>query len=463
MAFKKIERAAALIEVGESDLENPYGSNSIPPRGKWHQRSLYNQLLYPESLPEPLDTWYGKIYYGRIDPQQNIIIPKTKYVSSLGAAATFGLRINEIVGNNFIGFVRHMQNAKAVGVLQTDDANSYIYDPKAYEGYVNPSTQYDSYIKHLFESFKQAVSPAQENRIVDFASFVPIFTQYLSTVAKHSPITQSAFVLTRLCNRFGSGLSIAIARGKPDEDIYKYREFLADPNFPFYVRCAKKYGFLVNKNAPWVLTADLFTTAFLERMGYWHTEDYQFLDEKNFFPYYFERTSNTDIGILKKFLVNAYNMFDQHRPWRKDLSFTLNPTCLRAQTKIKRPGIPPGEEGLKMVDTILTDKYLLNLYIDLRSIETKKPFRISKKFRYDAADAYRTPRIASLSKLQNAARWVGEQFRDYIYFDNYPFYASMEGLRFMEEGLDKTNQSDTMETEDTLAPPMGNGDSNDSY
>ena len=53
---------------------------------------------------------------------------------------------------------------------------------------------------------------------------------------------------------------------------------------------------------PWVLTADLFTDAFLATLTNFYTPDYQIMDKDNFFPTFFTPAATTDIMDLILFI-----------------------------------------------------------------------------------------------------------------------------------------------------------------
>ena len=65
------------------DLENPEGSNSLGSLANYFERKLYAEAVYPDSSPRPLDTWYGKIYYGKVDRDQVIVLPRQNSPSAL--------------------------------------------------------------------------------------------------------------------------------------------------------------------------------------------------------------------------------------------------------------------------------------------------------------------------------------------------------------------------------------------
>ena len=59
-------------------LTHPQGKNDLSAEAKYYQRLMYKEAIYPAptEAPKPLDTWYDKQLYGRLDRCQNTIIPE---------------------------------------------------------------------------------------------------------------------------------------------------------------------------------------------------------------------------------------------------------------------------------------------------------------------------------------------------------------------------------------------------
>ena len=52
-------------------LTDPRGRNGLSSFEAYYERLLYKEMIYPPFLWEPLDTWYDKQYYGKVDRLQN--------------------------------------------------------------------------------------------------------------------------------------------------------------------------------------------------------------------------------------------------------------------------------------------------------------------------------------------------------------------------------------------------------
>lgn len=389
------------------DLQNPNpkGKNGQASFAAYYQRLLYREV-YPSNIWSPLDTWYDKQYYGKVDRIQNTIVPATSLLSAIRTSKVPNLLALNFVAKAFDELATHMQHAKVLGVLDPD-GNSSILEMKAHRAFEDPMKVYGNFLSTIFESFNSKVHPFTD-QIIDFSSFYRLFVEHLTLVADYLPITLTNYLLTDTVGPFNSGLSIAIDTAQFSDDNYKYTSYVEDPNYNFYVRSAKKYGFVVNKNAPWLLTADLFSEATIQQFPPSVSED-------NFFYVYYDSTYLKDIPILKQFIINSYTSFITRNPWYEKRVF--KPGC--DTFRVERTMRPSLVSNAPTTD-IITEKQLANLYLQLRSTEAKSPVQLTKKLYTEMSSIYEATPTEALSPLENVARYINLIFRDYIYSTSYP-------------------------------------------
>jgi len=393
------------------DLLNPAGTNGLSSYALYFQRLMYKEEIYPSNLITPLDTWYDKQYYGVVDRTQNTIIPQLANLAPITKSTTENLLALNFVARAFDKFAIKMQSA-TIGRVLASNGNTKILNMTARRAYKDPSRLYQSYLQQLYSSFTNTLSEKQQREIVDFRTFVAAFARHMTIVASTVPVTKTNYLLTNIVSVLNSGLAISIDNGPPEDDEYKYTNWINDPNFDFYIKAAKKFGFSVNKNIPWVLTADLFSDAMMEHLDPYLTDDYELITKNNFFETYYEKTYLTDIQNLKNYLVNSYTLFLTNNPIYQTREH--KPQCDKTTIKtFNRSHLPANVGG------ILTDKYMLDLYLNLRSIEVGSPIQISRKIRQEIAQVYHIQPDKSVSPLQNAAEYINLIFRDYIYTVDY--------------------------------------------
>ena len=74
MPFDPTSRADLLIS---GSYAFPLGNNNFPLVVNYDQRLKYREGDYFYDLPKPIDTFYDKPFYGKVDRFQNVIIPKS--------------------------------------------------------------------------------------------------------------------------------------------------------------------------------------------------------------------------------------------------------------------------------------------------------------------------------------------------------------------------------------------------
>ena len=384
---------------------NPQGRNGLSAFADYYQRLLYREV-YPVNIWAPLDTWYDKQYYGKVDRFQNTVLPRSSTIKAMKHTKTPNLLALSFLADAFDSLATHMHHAKMMGVLNPE-GTATLLEMKAHRAYENPMQTYGQFLNTVFESFNNKMHPFTD-QITDFSTFYPLFMEHLLLVASYLPVTLTNYLLTDTISPFNSALTIAIDTAQFDNDEYKYDTFIEDPNYTFYVRAAKKFGFIVNKNAPWLLSADLFSEALVKSLP-------EGIDEDLFFPAYYDFTYEKDIPILKQFIINSYSSFIERNPWSEKRIF--KPGC--DGFKVDRTYRTPLASNTTNM-ALITDKQLAHLYLQLRSIEADSPVPLTKKLHTELNSIYEGRPNPNQSSLENVAAYINLIYRDYIYSTSYP-------------------------------------------
>ena len=409
------------------EITNPRGQNGMSAFAAYYQRLLYKEKVYPNVNYAPLDIWYNKVYYGKIDNSNNSIVPKTPRLKAFD---------NNILALGFVvdqarEFIERMQAALQTGVCLDQSGNPKIWDPKFVRGYENPLKKYNDSLSGLYEAFAEQI-PRNTDKIKTSAHFAHLLSQFLINSAKFIPITFTNYVLGLQVGVFDTGLSLALDNPDFGDDNFKYQNWLADPNYNFYVSLAKDVGFTVNKNFPWVLTADLFSKQVRANLENVTNESGDSLTKDNFFDYYYNRTYLQDIRLLKTFINNAYNTFVVLRPFYEEKRYSDR--CGKFQVDVlDRPGV--------FNQDVLSDKFMLDLYLQLRHFEVEEPVSITTKTKNDIYSIYSLQPNKQISKLNNGANQINLTYRDYLYTDKYTLLIDES-----KKDLDSEDRSATLRT-----------------
>jgi hypothetical protein len=165
------------FDYTEEELENPSGRNSLSSRAMFFQRSLYKEVIYPttcepcsvvsgvlgapQSLPAPLDIWYDKGLYGKVDTKQNIIVPKTSWLKQIGNAVSTNIFALTPVAALFDAFVEHVNRAQIMGAIDPQ-GNPKLYKLAAVKGWEDAQVVYNKYQMLKADAFIKNMSKKQK-------------------------------------------------------------------------------------------------------------------------------------------------------------------------------------------------------------------------------------------------------------------------------------------------------------
>ena len=382
-----------------NDIQNPQGQNGLATSAKFFQRSVYKEAVYPdkEGFPLPLDTWYNKNLFGRVDRCQNTIVADRSNLVTVRKATTSNTYCLNFVEQAFHAFAEHMGDAFLNNCLARN-GNKELWNIKAVRGYSDPSRKWKTFIDSLGDAFASEHIDRGDKVIKNISDFVPLFKSYP-----------------------------------------KYVDYINDPNFEYYVRAAKKYGFLVDKNMPWVLTADVFASG----LSY-YTDLYQIevdgllynINESNFFSIYYNKAYTKGFDGLRYIFERAYGRLILKKPLYAESKVLFRPDCASDPYQDTSAFRDPSTAALV---NHLDDKFLIDLYISLRHAESKYSYPSLKSAALRAYDVYAQRPNKNHTAMRNVLDFVNQIYRVYVYPVNY-------GNINREIDLDKYQITDIIDT-----------------
>ena len=239
----------------------PYADNEMDTVDLYYRRSLYRDKVLVKETGElenaVLDLWGERNLYGKINHRGDFIIPKENLLSFL--------QTKDGATHLALGFV-----AKAFNELVETITKESIYGNSEFftSPYINFTVAngwesvYDKYHQHMAFIYSQLASYLSRkdinNKIKTFDDFVDHFFQFydfLKSLA--TPLTLSGFVGSRFCSTRIGGLTIDISDKRYSNDKIKYNVFVNDSNFKMFQFFASNHGFIIDKNIPWRIVANL--------------------------------------------------------------------------------------------------------------------------------------------------------------------------------------------------------------
>tara|TARA_R110000824_G_scaffold398497_1_gene602603 strand:- start:249 stop:1436 length:1188 start_codon:yes stop_codon:yes gene_type:complete len=261
---------------------------------------------------QPVDLWYGRLFHGRINGAGDVIYPSETNLKQLPADGTDTFWALDFVVDAFADLQLHMKRAVGRGLISPDSTVASFEPARAW---VSANLDYNAHMEKLYDHMVTSwlQKGYRNTKIKKFSDFLREFLELIDDAARTIPFTKSAYILSKYFSPLSSGLIVEITEGDHSLDIIKQKSWVEDPNFSFYRNAAKNHGFLIDKNAPWRLIADVNSAPMAEYMSQYGVSG------KDLFDSYYYKSHRQDIEALKIYLIEMYNAYTVAYPEVKEL------------------------------------------------------------------------------------------------------------------------------------------------
>lgn len=279
-------------------LENsiPLGNNSQTSKVLFSWRKYYQDSVYPSDVPEPLDMWYLNPLYGIVDLEGNAVRPLTERIIPLNdKVATFDFV--DLAWADLSSQVELLIKQRRIS-----SKNSFIGSLKIKEAWKNFEEQEDTFLNLLYDSFVKnylALRPERLERVNSQKRFMAELERFIELYGSIIPISRTSLTFSQNYDIQHSGLALDMDLGQDSDDFDKAK-IINDPNFATFSKLCQKYGFFIDKHAPWRLVADIGALGlkpYLEAVGTKYEE---------IFETHFSRPHLEDISVLES---NVFQLF----------------------------------------------------------------------------------------------------------------------------------------------------------
>jgi len=398
-------------------MESPPGENDLSSYEGFEARKLYQVVPYFLNLPAPLRTWYESAYYGKVDRVQDGIILKkdTSILKQIKGQESANVLAVNFVADAFKDLRLHLQRAGDAGLIRTDTFYYKILAESSMVQYEIDRRKHLDFTANRLNS-RINLSPTIYNKVVGFQTYVEELLNFYKTKKIEGPLTLTGYVVSRYSDVQMSGLYISLAREDYSIDRPKAEKYIFDPGFRCFVVTARKYGFYVDRNAPWRIVANPFSAPMMRYLAQYHYPSLSPMTPamlagaepgvgvNQFFPAYYKKTYQMDLSDLKEQLLKMYNKYAEKNPRIR----------IRSEGTV---GCPAGSvittrirEQATMKDVEeLGDIYWLKLYFMLRTREAALTFDDHDKKLRKAIEIYSTVGITK------AIRYINDLIKPYLY------------------------------------------------
>ncbi len=243
------------------------------------------------------------ILYGRVDPSGDVIHANEFYLRQVNAEAGKEVYCFDFVADAFEDFENSIKVQYARRVKQDD---FFAGDWSAERGWESPHAFYDNRMSDANQVFIKGNLFLKNNKdnVKNIDDFIKIFLDdFCDPLKSQIVLTKSGLLTSKYYNPATTGLCVEIDTTPAGLDSVKFEKFIKSPNFEFYLLTAAKHGFIVDKNVPWRLIANLNSPRMKEYMALYN------LNSGNIFESRFIKTYKYDVQNLKVYIKQFYDSF----------------------------------------------------------------------------------------------------------------------------------------------------------
>lgn len=268
--------------------------------------------------------------YGFVDPQNNLIMPKASRIISLDSSGQE--RALSFVVKAYSDMYSFLRAQIKSGQWES---NSSFKDIQIRASYTDPFDQFDLLMRKNFEDMQAKRVLYRNKNISNFVSLLSAYDKYMSSIKYNKTCTLAGFA-EKQKDIHQTGLTVEFLEGSKNESSLKY-DVIFDPAFKRYLLLAEKYGFYINRNAPWSLVANLNSPA----MQKYASEDAGInITTGGIIDRYYDRVSDISYDFFVGYMVGIYNSIANAEPTYSYLSYITNPCKQYIKKEVVREVIP---------------------------------------------------------------------------------------------------------------------------
>jgi len=257
-------------------------------------------------------------FYGKINLNGDIVYPSEKYLTTLpnpnkkSGRTYYALNF---VAKAFLEFREYYIKGTATGIVKSEDPLQIIEPVRGWESMhelyaANIDTLYSVLINDYIQS-PSAFFGVENAYPKDFDEFIKSTKNLFISRGNLVKLSRSSFVLSTNCPLSTTGLAIEIGpRIDYSDDRAKTQNIYQSPNFDFYMKALKKFGFMADIDYPGRIVADIGSPAmqgYMEEFG---------ITIDNLFDSYYYKAGEFDYDLIRVYLSQFYNSYVTDYPVR---------------------------------------------------------------------------------------------------------------------------------------------------
>ena len=231
----------------------------------FYKRRIYNTDSTNASFTNLEDFRAEKRLYGRVNRRFVPMVhpPRSGRLKAFPQAVNPQERVEalDFVVDAFNDLAQQFRKCAMTGKIDTTD--KYLTNLVVHRAMLSPQTKY----KISYNMWADAFHGTAKGGSTQIENFDMMAQQLLGAIGRgglRRPFTFPAYVKSRRCPILVSGLAIEIADLDASNDDEKVNTFLNSNNWEFFLNACRTYGFMVDKEVPWRLVADIGSSPMIE-------------------------------------------------------------------------------------------------------------------------------------------------------------------------------------------------------
>jgi len=360
------------------------GSNELGARDIFEAKKQYNDtvlsLLPSDVSTRSIHAIFNDTYlplYGTVNRNVIPLQPKKEYLSFYleGENAFSGL---DFVINSFINFRKAYQRGIYEGRAST--VGTTLGNIEVVKARDDGQKAVQLHIQTIVDNFISFCIADVVNRkkIITPENFVYYFSNFLLYYSKLNIVNYSTFLLTGEVDINFNGLCLDLLEVPYDVDSQKVSQVYLDPNFLYFLDAADSFGFLISKEYPSKLIANLNSQKMRDNIcacGGRYLNGLVLNTADEIVDFYYEPSYVYDLGTLRNIFSIAYTTFYNR--------FSTENLDTYSDFRIKSRKLYRTASQNDLVLQLLDDKFLISLYIRMKNSEMKINYSDGSIDRFD--------------------------------------------------------------------------------
>ena len=247
------------------------GVNTLNTFNLYKERLFYKLYAYPLYGPKPLDLWYDVPLYGKIDHSGDAVFWTGNYADTLLSGDKV-VKATDFVAEAFKGFKKQYEESAMTNEGHDTYTTDALVQIKPAKGWVSVHQFHRQHMQSFHDLFSVNFlnEKKRSEKMTSFDDYLRLFVEAADMILPNFPLTKTGYLLSQFCTNNISGLVVEISNTPAGNDYIKHKKYIKNGNFNMYRNFARKHGFLLDKNAPWRMIADITTLemkAYMDNFG----------------------------------------------------------------------------------------------------------------------------------------------------------------------------------------------------